>query len=155
MKYMVDLIDETDRLSEEHEKLVTEVLQHSCAYERIPEGSEISVTFVENDVIQNLNKDYRDKDEATDVLTFALNEGEEEALNVDQDIPDLLGDIVISIPKAEEQAGAYGHSLERELAFLAVHGFLHMLGYDHGTKEEEEEMFARQETILTEFGLGR
>lgn len=82
-------------------------------------------------------------------------QGEGEVAIIGDEIPLLLGDIVISIDKAKEQAEDYGHSLERELGFLAVHGFLHLLGYDHQTQEQEQKMFQRQEEILNEFGLKR
>jgi probable rRNA maturation factor len=72
-----------------------------------------------------------------------------------EEFPNMLGDIIISLPKAQEQAEDYGHSLDRELGFLAVHGFLHLLGYDHGSEEEEKEMFSRQEAVLEQIGLTR
>ncbi|WP_018923721.1 rRNA maturation RNase YbeY [Salsuginibacillus kocurii] len=153
--YTIDLHDETNTLEEQITTLVADLLKHCCAYEKVPSGSELSVTFVSDESIQELNWTYREKDAPTDVLSFALNEGEEEALNVDQDIPDLLGDIVISVPRAKQQAEEYGHSFERELGFLAVHGFLHLLGYDHETEAEEKEMFARQKDILEAYNLGR
>jgi probable rRNA maturation factor len=94
-------------------------------------------------------------DRPTDVLSFPLWEPDEEWVIDEEEERVALGDIVISLPKAKEQAEAYGHSLNREVGFLAVHGFLHLLGYDHETKEEEKEMFAKQEEILSLVGLHR
>lgn len=124
----------------------------------------MSVTIVHNDEIQEINKEYRGKDYATDVISFAMNDVVEDDPLLDLAIDDLdedfsvtneLGDLFISIDKVKEQAADYGHTQKRELAFLAVHGFLHLNGYDHQTKEEEQEMFQLQETILKEFGVER
>ena len=152
----LDLMDETGSLTEEALALVEKVLQSAGEQLSIKEGSEVSVTFVTNDAIQEINKTYRNKDVATDVISFAMEElGEGEMEIINADIPTLLGDIIISVQRATEQAESYQHSFERELCFLAVHGFLHLLGYDHGTKEQEKEMFGLQETILQAFGLTR
>ncbi|WP_342601379.1 rRNA maturation RNase YbeY [Psychrobacillus sp. FSL H8-0483] len=156
MMLELDLMDETNTLSEETIALVEKVLQSAGEQLDIKEGSEVSVTFVTNDVIQEINKTYRKKDMPTDVISFAMEEmGEGEMEILDADIPTMLGDIVISVERTIEQAESYGHSFERELCFLAVHGFLHLLGYDHGTEEQEIEMFGLQETILQAFGLMR
>ncbi|NLB16507.1 MAG: rRNA maturation RNase YbeY [Clostridiales bacterium] len=109
--------------------------------------AEVSVTFVDDEQIKELNAAHRGIDSATDVLSFPLNDGD--------DIGEELGDIVISMERADYQAKEYGHSLDRELAFLAVHSTLHLLGYDHMTEEEEKEMFGRQEKILVSMGLSR
>ena len=99
------------------------------------------------------NKTYRNIDRPTDVLSFALNEGEEEGY----DGPDtkLLGDIVISLDKTREQSEEYGHSFERELAYLTVHGMLHILGYDHMTDEDKAEMRKEEEFVLHRLGFVR
>ena len=113
--------------------------------------SEVSVTFVSNERIQEINREYRDKDTPTDVISFAMEElGEGEMELIGADMPRVLGDIIISIPKTKEQAEEYGHSFIRELGFLAVHGFLHLLGYDHMNEEEEKEMFTLQKEILND-----
>ncbi|MDF2066293.1 rRNA maturation RNase YbeY [Bacillus sp. Cr_A10] len=152
----LDLMDETNTLSEQTIELVEKVLQFAADQQAVKNGSEVSVTFVTNDAIQEINRTYRDKDVPTDVISFAMEEmGEGEIEIKNADIPTLLGDIIISVERASEQAASYGHTFERELCFLAVHGFLHILGYDHGTREEEQEMFGIQETILQAFGLKR
>ena len=114
------------------------------------------MSFVDDDAIHALNRAFRDKDSATDVLSFPMVE-DDEAFDCDeaQDTV-VLGDIVISMEHAAAQAEQYGHSLQRELAFLAVHSTLHLLGYDHErSPKEEKDMFARQEAILRGMGLER
>lgn len=123
--------------------------------ENIESDAELSVTFVDKDEIQNINKVYRDKDKVTDVISFALEEDEPDIDMNDLEIPRVLGDIIICTDVAQEQAESYGHSFERELGFLALHGFLHLLGYDHMTEDDEKEMFGRQDAILNSYGLTR
>ncbi|UCZ55264.1 rRNA maturation RNase YbeY [Bacillus shivajii] len=132
-------------------KVVKEVMMTAMEIEEVSDNAEVSLTFVDNDTIHELNKTYRDKDQPTDVLSFALNEGEEDV--VGEGMPELLGDVIVSVPRAEEQAEEYGHDMKRELCFLSVHGFLHLIGYDHETKEEEEAMNKRQEMILQKHGI--
>lgn len=111
-----------------------------------------NVIIVDNNYIHELNKEYRHIDRETDVITFALEDNQGVVL------PDrirVLGDIYISIDKAKSQAEEYGHTLTRELSFLAVHGFYHLLGYDHQNKEEEKIMFMKQEEVLEEYGIKR
>jgi len=153
---VIDFMDETNEITEEQVERIEKLLQHAAKEENVPDGAEVSVTFVDNEKIREINRDYRGKDQPTDVISFALEEmGEEEIEIVGVDVPPVLGDIIISVPKAREQAEQYGHSFMRELGFLAVHGFLHLLGYDHETEEEEKEMFTKQELILQQFGLTR
>jgi probable rRNA maturation factor len=104
----------------------------------------LSVILVTDAEIRRINREYRKLDRVTDVISFDNADGGEE-----------LGDVFISVPRAEAQAEAYGHAFERELGFLAVHGFLHCAGYDHATPEEEKTMFALQEEILAACGLRR
>lgn len=152
----IDFLDETNVVKEEHIELVEKLLQHAAKVEQIEEGSEVSVTFVTNEAIHEINREYRDKDQPTDVISFALEEmGEGEIQIIGEGIPRVLGDIIISTDRTREQAEEYGHSFERELGFLAVHGFLHLLGYDHMTEEDEKEMFGKQDEILGSFGLAR
>jgi len=107
--------------------------------------------------IQEVNATYRGKNVPTDVISFALEEltEGEVAIVPEKGMPTALGDILISVETAERQAGEYGHDFNREMGFLALHGFLHLLGYDHITEEEEVEMFGRQKEILASFGLER
>ena len=119
--------------------------------ENIEDGAEVSVTFVDNERIREINRDYRDKDQPTDVISFAMEEmGEGEMEIVGAEMPRMLGDLIISIPRAKEQAEEYGHSFDRELDF-GVTWLLHLLGYDHMTEEDEKEMFGRQKEILEAF----
>ena len=112
--------------------------------------SVMSVIIVDNKMIHEINKKYRNIDRPTDVISFALEEGEtfEEPVKT-------LGDIYVSIDKVYEQAKEYHHSVKRELFFLVTHGFLHLLGYDHMKKEDEEVMFPLQEKILDNYGVKR
>jgi len=156
MALSIDWIDETGEVTDEQIQTLEQLLCYAAEVEQVPDGAEVSVSFVDNEQIQIINRDYRGKDQPTDVISFALEEmGEGEIEIIGADIPPVLGDIIISVPKAKEQATEYGHSLMRELGFLAVHGFLHLLGYDHETEEEEKEMFAKQEQILEKYGLKR
>jgi probable rRNA maturation factor len=153
---IIDFIDETNELSEEEISTVEKLLQLAAKLEKVGDDSELSITFVTNDRIQEINKEYRHKDMPTDVISFAMEElGEGEIPLTGMEIPRVLGDIIISVARAREQALEYGHSFIRELGFLAVHGFLHLLGYDHEIEEDEKVMFSRQKDILDEFGLKR
>lgn len=156
MYLTLDLNDETQSLSIENLNLIEKMLHHAAEAQDIEAGSELSVTFVNNEEIQQINNEYRGKNVPTDVISFAMEElGEGEiAINV-EGAPRVLGDIVISVERAKEQAADYGHSEERELGFLAIHGFLHLLGYDHMEDEDEKEMTEKQEAILQSFGLRR
>lgn len=156
MSLEIDFLDEINELSEHELNEIEKLLNYAAKKENVQEGSELSVTFVSNERIQEINREYRDKDRPTDVISFALEEmGEGEMEIVGEDIPRILGDIIISIPTAREQAQEYNHSFMRELGFLAVHGLLHLLGYDHMNEQDEKRMFDRQKEILDEFGLGR
>lgn len=122
---------------------------------------EISVVLADNEGIRTLNSMHRGIDKATDVLSFPMFEYDEDGEIIEDyaefnEMGELcLGDIVISLERANEQAEEYGHSLEREIGFLTVHSMLHLLGYDHMTPEDEEEMFGYQREILDEIGLVR
>jgi len=130
-------------------------IRAALKYEKFNQDVMVSVSFTDNEGIRELNREYRDKDAATDVLSFPMYTMEED----DRPEPDMaaeLGDIVLSLERAGEQAEEYGHSFERETAFLTVHSVLHLLGYDHERSEEEEkDMFRRQEEIMTILGLPR
>ena len=155
MSMIIDLNDETNELSQEQIDTIENILQFAAEQENV-ENSELSVTFVNNERIQEINKEYRHKDMPTDVISFAMEElGEGEIALIGVDMPRVLGDIIISIPKAKSQADEYGHTFMRELGFLAVHGFLHLLGYDHEVEEDEKVMFSRQKDLLDAYGLER
>ena len=125
---------------------VKKVIDYAVKKEKL-ENISFNIIIVDNEYIHNLNKEYRNIDRETDVITFALED--DDSIIVGDEVR-VLGDIYISIDKAREQAKEYNHSLKRELSFLAVHGLLHLLGYDHMTKEDEEVMFKLQEDILNQ-----
>ncbi|WP_149426943.1 rRNA maturation RNase YbeY [Exiguobacterium acetylicum] len=151
------MTDENNRLTEEQRQLVESILIYTAEQEEVDSNSELSVTFVSNDEIQEINREWRGKDQATDVISFAMEElGEDEIdFRLLEDEPIVLGDLIISVERCREQAAEYGNHFERELGFLAVHGFLHLLGYDHIEKADEEVMTKRQEEILHHFELYR
>lgn len=138
-----------ENLDKELEEL-KELLENVCKDEKLGDG-EFNVIIVTSDFIHELNKNYRNIDRVTDVISFALED--DKTFNLDN--YRVLGDIYICLDKVKSQALEYGHSFKRELSFLAVHGLLHLLGYDHMTKEEEEVMFAKQEEVLSRYGIER
>ncbi|MBS9335972.1 rRNA maturation RNase YbeY [Fructobacillus papyrifericola] len=156
------LIDQTkDGVTQFHQDLVTYVLDYAGKYLKLPDNTEMSVTFMNNDAIQAYNRDYRGLDKPTDVISFAIEEdGDDSPVladeEMDAEIAKNIGDILVSVDIIESQAENLGHSFERELGFLVVHGFLHLNGYDHmlGDKEEKE-MFDLQRNILDDYGLRR
>lgn len=155
MSINIDYFDETNEVDERYTEMIQNLLEIAAKREEVAEA-EMSITFVTNERIQELNATYRGKNQPTDVISFAMEdmgEGEEELVTAD--MPRMLGDIVISIPRTKEQADEYGHSFMRELGFLSVHGFLHLLGYDHMNEADEKIMFGKQKEILDEFGLHR
>ncbi|PRY83281.1 rRNA maturation RNase YbeY [Alkalibacterium olivapovliticus] len=153
------IYDETDKITEDMVDWMEDLLNVAAGKLNVTDKAEVSITVVTNDKIREINKEYRDKDQVTDVISFAIEDDEEDLFKeFDLDgitIPRDLGDIFISYDKAVEQATEFGHSVERELGFLMVHGFLHLNGYDHMTTEEEKIMFSLQEEILKEYGLKR
>lgn len=146
----ISIFNQTDREIEEL-KTVEDVLKSAVKKENLV-NTTFNLIIVDNDYIHELNKDYRHIDRETDVITFALEDDDSLVMPTDERI---LGDIYISIDKAMSQAEEYGHSLLRELSFLAVHGFYHLLGYDHMTKEDEKVMFTKQEEVLEAYGITR
>lgn len=159
----VTMIDETGTVGSAIKKQTKKILDFAANYLKLPEDTMMSVTFMDNDAIQVINRDYRGKDMPTDVISFAIEEEVENDFpkinfdDFDEEIEDIrdLGDIMISLERAKEQAQEYGHSYEREMGFLCVHGFLHINGYDHMTPEDEKVMFALQDEILLAYGLQR
>lgn len=146
----IEIFNETDKQIEELD-IVKKVLEYAVKKEKL-NNVEFNVIIVDNSYIHNLNKNYRNIDKETDVITFALDD--EDKVVTAGDI-DILGDIYISVDKAIEQAKEYNHSFLREITFLAVHGFYHLLGYDHMTKEDEKVMFEKQEAVLNECEIKR
>lgn len=144
-------------------ELLNRLLQVAAEMEGISEG-EVDLTFVDDEAIHELNRDYRSVDRPTDVLSFAMNESLDEEMDIVyeleegeelDELTDVLGDIIISVERAKVQSEEYGHSLERELGFLFVHGFLHLLGYDHQDTASEQVMMGKQEAVLAQVGLVR
>ena len=146
----IEVANQTEENLDSELKELKELLENVCKDEKIGDG-EFNVIIVSSDFIHELNKNYRNIDRVTDVISFALED--DKTFNLDN--YRVLGDIYICLDKVKSQALEYGHSFKRELSFLAVHGLLHLLGYDHMTKEEEEVMFAKQEEVLSRYGIER
>ena len=156
----LEIYDETNgQVSEDQKKLIKNVLDFAAKKIGLKANTEMSVTMVKNDRIQEINRDYRKVDRATDVISFAIedeNDDEFPVMMSDEmkaEIPENIGDIFVSIDKVNEQADFLGHSVDRVLGFLIVHGFLHLNGYDHMKPEDEKVMFDLQRKILNEYGL--
>lgn len=163
----IHIENETDiTINKEQVLLIEKAISESAKYVHCAYPIEVSITFVEDETIKELNRDHRNIDHVTDVLSFPLIDFEElgnlseigpedyDYFNLDtHDL--ILGDIVISLNKVKEQAAQYGHSCERELGFLIVHSMLHLFGYDHMGEEDAEEMFRIQDFILEQIGLKR
>ncbi|HOV25435.1 MAG TPA: rRNA maturation RNase YbeY [Pseudobacteroides sp.] len=154
---MQDKIEVTPLL----EKIINDSVKTSMDMEKFNIKSEVSILLVDDEKIREINNEHRQIDKATDVLSFPvvdMREGEIVSdigdFDLDEDLL-LLGDIIISLETAKRQAEEYGHSFEREIAFLTTHGIFHLLGYDHMEKEEEEKMLHKQETVLRKLGLVR
>ncbi len=149
------------KVDNEIRKLVRLAVKTSLAYMDFPSNCEISVMFTDNQEIKRLNRKHREIDRATDVLSFPLFEYDENGDIIEDELdfnPNgemMLGDIVISLERAKEQAEEYGHSFEREIGFLTVHSMLHLFGFDHMSPEDEEDMFEYQREILDMMGLTR
>jgi len=149
------------KIGSDIKKLIEKAARTCAEKEAFPYSCQVYITLTDNNSIQEINREYRGMDKPTDVLSFPLIQyfdGEPQVMPGDIDpetnlLP--LGDIIISVEKAEEQAQKYGHSTEREFAFLTVHGMLHLLGYDHESSQEEKVMFEKQEKVLEEMGLKR
>lgn len=147
---MIEVFNNTDKEVLFIEK-IKEIINFTLEKENCKNGT-LNVIFVDNKEIHEINKKYRNIDRVTDVISFAL-EDEDTLINPSE--TRILGDIYVSLDKAFEQAREYGHSFERELSFLVVHGVYHLLGYDHMNKEEEKIMFQKQEEVLDAFAITR
>lgn len=145
-------VEKHSRLAE-CEEIIKNVLVEMAEVYGLEEDEELSVLLCDNACIHQLNLQYRYIDRPTDVLSFALNENMQEVET--NNASKLLGDLIISLDKVAEQAEEYGHSFERELAYLTVHGCLHILGYDHMDAEEKKEMRTEEEFILTKLNYLR
>lgn len=139
----INFINQTLSDTLEYEKLIKKI------FKKFHDKKVFSIIFVDKQEIQRINFEYRNIDKVTDVISFALNDND----MLNDMATDELGDIFICLDRAIEQAKDYGHSIEREVGFLSVHGYLHLLGYDHQTKEDEDKMFKRQEEILANANL--
>ena len=137
--------DEHELLTTSQIELVESILQHAAQLEEVEEPSELSVTYLTNAEIHEVNREWRGKDAPTDVISFVASEGD----NIGSD-ENYIGDIFINMDAVKRQAESYSHSRKREFCFLLAHGLLHCLGYDHQSKKEEEIMFDLQERILYE-----
>ncbi|MEA4816364.1 MAG: rRNA maturation RNase YbeY [Lachnospiraceae bacterium] len=150
------LIDNRTEEPADYADIIEAVLKTGLKSEGFGEDVEISLSFVTNDEIRDINKEFRKIDAATDVLSFPqIDFGKNEPIGKNEDGEAILGDIIISLEKAKEQAFVYGHSIEREIAFLSVHSLLHLLGYDHISEKEELAMRQKQKKILEEAGFLR
>jgi len=136
------------------EETVRTVLNKAAELYHLNEAAEVSIAFCNDTVIHRLNRDFRGVDRSTDVLSFALNEGDEPVI-ADGPAEELLGDIIISIDTLIRQAVEYGHSNERELAYLTIHGFLHLMGYDHQVDDDKIKMRQAEEAVLLSLGIQR
>ncbi len=141
----INFFNHTEKDTKEYEDLISNILKDF--------DSIMNIIFVDDDEIQEINKEYRNIDRVTDVISFALKDSLD-LIDI-AELDDELGDIFIDLDQAFRQAKEYGHSIAREVGFLAVHGYLHLNGYDHMTKEDEEVMFKRQEEILLAANLER
>ena len=147
----IEFHNQTNENARGYENLIKDILNEAVKQEELENNDlECNYIFVDNQIIKEMNTQFRGRNYVTDVLTFVCDSPELGALQ-----KRVLGDVFISLEKTKEQAEEYGHSLMRELCFLAVHGFLHLLGYDHLDEESERVMFARQEAILDAKGIRR
>lgn len=151
-----DIFDDTARFI----KIADDVVNTVLGQENFSENCEVSLVFTDNEKIRDYNREWRNIDSATDVLSFPQLEYDEDGNFISEELisgaPLLLGDIVISLERASEQAEEFGHSIEREVAFLCAHSTLHLLGYDHEDSEESrKDMRIREERALSSLGLVR
>ena len=140
-------------IPEKLEADLTKAMNVVAELEGLSPQTEVDITIVDDAAIHELNRTYRGIDRPTDVLSFALDEGEEEPEVDDDEIEHLLGDVIISAPTAVRQGEEYGHGLEREMTYLAVHGMLHLLGYDHMEEKDQRIMRKREEEVLRRLDL--
>ncbi len=147
-----EFINQTNEQLDEYEALFNEIIEATFKMLEVEDTCELSCIIVDDKEIHRINREYRQIDRPTDVISFAYEDAECFEL---EGMPRQLGDIFISLDKAKEQAESYGHSFKREFCFLFTHGLLHLLGYDHMQEEEAKEMFALQEKILNAQNITR
>ena len=156
---MFEIIYKEIEEKEEYQKIIKKVLENCFEEEKIIDSKlMITITLTNAENIKKINKEYRNIDKVTDVLSFPMfdkDELENKIKNRLFEHEDVLGDIIISIPKVEEQAKEYGHSFERELSYMLVHGFYHLMGYDHIKEEDKKEMRPKEEKILNQLNILR
>ncbi len=149
----IGMFNETDVELTEEEKMIQKLVKEVLKEEKV-RNAECNIIFVDNEKIHEINREYRHIDRVTDVISFALEDEMENEPSAQYEMT-VLGDIYISVDRAKEQALEYGHSFLREICFLAIHGMLHLLGYDHQTTEDEKIMFQKQEEVLAKYGIVR
>lgn len=150
------------QISDEVKSIIEKTVERVLQQENFPDKASVSIVLMSNSAIKKLNFAYRNINDATDVLSFPMmdkqddiaNSNGEAGYNIEDGIV-FLGDIVISVEKATEQSAEYGHSFEREIAFLVAHGMLHLLGYDHSSDDDTKEMRMKEESVLKHIGLNR
>ena len=156
---MFEIIYNKIEEKEEYQKTIKKVLEKCFEEEKILDSKlMITITLTDAENIRRINNQYRNIDKATDVLSFPMFERDELENKIENRLfehEDVLGDIIISIPKVEEQAKEYGHSFERELSYMIVHGFYHLMGYDHIQEEDKQEMRPKEEKILNQLNILR
>lgn len=158
MEQLADIHYEQIDENDEYENLINKVVNECFKTEGLDKLKlYISITLTVPEVIKEANKKYRNIDKATDVLSFPMFEREEleTLIKNNYDVEDVLGDLIISIPRVKEQAIEYGHSFERELAYMVVHGFYHLMGYDHMEENDKKEMRQKEDEVLNKLGITR
>lgn len=152
----LEIFNDDNLIDETRQKWVEDLADFAATDLELADNTQLSIHFVTKDEIHEINKKYRDVDRATDVISFAINDGEDSLDYLEQQIPDLpvdLGDLFISVEIVKEHADEYEHSFDRELGYTIVHGILHLNGYDHIEPEDEKVMIGLQEKILSAYGL--
>lgn len=152
MKIILDNRQDDKEISEDLLKKIEKVIVACLEYEDYSDDYEVSLSFVTNDEIKNLNRDFRNIDKVTDVLSFPMLSDDDFEIEYEEYS---LGDIVISVDRAEQQAIEYDHSFEREICFLVCHSMFHLLGYDHMQEDKAEEMHTKEKNVLDSLGITR
>ncbi|MBH9990778.1 MAG: rRNA maturation RNase YbeY [Bombilactobacillus mellifer] len=156
----VEIYDQNNLIQPVQLQLVQQLIAQTATTIALPADTEMSITFCQPDKIQQLNRQYRATDRPTDVISFALEDGDDDGISTTEleaefGVPRNIGDLFICPAVVRQHAQEYGHSYERELGYTVVHGMLHLAGYDHVQTTAAQEMFALQEKILTALGLKR